>query len=216
MHRLLKRQLRKAFPNGVPKEGETFNADQINTFIEMVDQGYQSMAEQLTMTERTLDLSCAELTNRNQTLSLILDALPDMSFRIDKDGLVRDIRSGNFCTPFIGSDENFKAIENLDIVKNSPELKNFLKNYTSKNGKVAELELYAHETQYQVKARITAISNTRWLVVLRDISLTKQLEMLQKQRMEQIKKAQKQLSIEIYRHPKTVEDVPKCLLFSLI
>lgn len=193
MHRLLKRQLRKAFPNGVPKEGETFNADQINTFIEMVDQGYQSMAEQLTMTERTLDLSCTELTNRNQTLSLILDALPDMSFWIDKEGLVRDIRSGNFSPPFIDSEENFKAIEDLDIVINSPELKNFLTNYQSKSGKAAELNLYAHETHYQVKARITPISRTRWLLVLRDISLTKQLEMLQKQRMEQIQKAQKQL-----------------------
>lgn len=193
MHRLLKRQLRKAFPNGVPKEGETFNADQINTFIEMVDQGYQSMAEQLTMTERTLDLSCTELTNRNQTLSLILDALPDMSFWIDKEGLVRDIRSGNFSPPFIDAEENFKAIEDLDIVINSPELKNFLKNYQSKSGKAAELNLYAQETHYQVKARITPISHTRWLLVLRDISLTKQLEMLQKQRMEQIQKAQKQL-----------------------
>ncbi|CCN73378.1 sensor domain-containing diguanylate cyclase [Vibrio nigripulchritudo] len=193
MHRLLKRQLRKAFPDGVPEKGDTLDAKQLQKFIELVNQGYQSMAEQLTITERSLDLSCTELTKRNNTLSLILDALPDMSFWIDKEGLVRDIRPGNFPSSFISSEENFKELEEVSIVKSSPELANFLKSYQTKDKYVAELNLYANQTQYQVKARLTAISHNRWLLVLRDISLSKQLEMLQKQRLEQIQKAQKQL-----------------------
>ncbi len=193
MHRLLKRQLRKAFSNGIPKNGENFSSEQFNEFINLVEQGYQSMSEQLTIIERSLDLSCTELNSRNNTLSLILDALPDMSLWLDKEGIVRDIRSGNFFPTLIDSNENFIAIDKLSIVVNSPELANFVDNYQNKDGYVAELNLYSNETHYQVKAQITAINHKQWLLVLRDISLVKQLEILQKHRMDQIKKSQKQL-----------------------
>ena len=95
MHRLLQRQLRRIYTEGIPNDPE------FAKLIELVNEGYQNFDEQLMITERSLDISCNELTQRNQTLNLILDSLPDMSLWVDKQGNVKDIRSGNFEPPLL-------------------------------------------------------------------------------------------------------------------
>lgn len=95
MHRLLQRQLRKVFPQGLPDDPK------IQLLVELVESGYQSFSEQLTILERSLDISSDELNQRNQTLNSILDSLPDMSLWMDKDGIIRDVRIGHFDPPLL-------------------------------------------------------------------------------------------------------------------
>src|SRR5437867_610392 len=46
------------------------------------------------MLERSLELSSQELLDANSQLRAILDGLPDLYFRLDAEGRVRDFRGG--------------------------------------------------------------------------------------------------------------------------
>lgn len=187
MHRMLKRQLRKAYPNGMPKDAE------FTLFVEIVNQAYKSMSEELRITERSLDLSCEELNDRHNTLSKILDALPDMSMWLDQQGVIRDIRTGNFDPPLVSKTQEHGLISEVDFIQNSSGMQKFLRNYQDINSKKSEIELNCGERTYFVEARITSVSKHRWLLVIRDISIRRKLIELQTQRLDQIKRTQKQL-----------------------
>tara|TARA_Y100001956_G_scaffold3197_1_gene3159 strand:- start:3639 stop:5063 length:1425 start_codon:yes stop_codon:yes gene_type:complete len=187
MHRLLQRQLKRIYPDGVPEEPE------LEKLIQLVDDGYQSFEEQLAITERSLDISCNELNQRNNTLNQILDSLPDMSLWVDTQGNVKDIRSGNFEPPLLTSEANFSKIFELEIVRSSPELQTFIRDYQISGNKTADLNIQCAGTDYIMRVRLTNITPNSWLLVFRDIYLRKKLEELQAQRLEHSKRAAKQL-----------------------
>jgi|GEM_PF-2522499 len=187
MHRLLERQLKRVYPEGIPDDLH------FAQFIELVETGYKNFDEQLMITERSLDISCHELTQRNHTLNLILDSLPDMSLWIDKKGNVKDIRSGNFEPPLLTSEANFTNIFELKLVRDSPELQAFIEDYQNSDDKSAELSIRSFDTDYIMRVRLTKVSRNSWLLVFRDIYLRKKLEELQSQRLENSKRVTKQL-----------------------
>lgn len=187
MHRLLQRQLKRIYPQGIP------DTQQFEDFIQLVDAGYQNFDEQLVITERTLDLSCDELNQRNETLNLILDSLPDMSLWVDKKGYVKDIRSGNFEPPLLTAESNFRPISELDIVKHSPELQAFIDDYQNSGNKSGDLNINSGASEHIMRVRLTNISKNSWLLVFRDIYLRKKLEELQMQRLDHSKRVTKQL-----------------------
>lgn len=187
MHRLLLRQLKRIYPDGVPDEPK------LDMLVQLVNEGYQSFEEQLAITERSLDISCNELNQRNMTLNQILDSLPDMSLWVDTQGNVKDIRSGNFDPPLLTSEANYSNIFELEIVRSSPELQNFIRNYQISGNKTAELNMHSSGTDYIMRVRLTNITPNSWLLVFRDIYVRKKLEELQAQRLEHSKRAAKQL-----------------------
>jgi diguanylate cyclase (GGDEF)-like protein/PAS domain S-box-containing protein len=184
---MLKRQLKKAYPNGLPDNVE------FSHFIELIEQAYTSMSEELSITERSLDLSCEELQQRHDTLSKILDALPDMSMWIDQNGVIRDIRVGCFNPPLVSKEDEHASITSLEFYKNSVPLQHFLTGHEKVGSKRGELELSCETFTYYVEARLTSVSKHRWLLVIRDISLRRKLIEMQSQRLDQIKRTQKQL-----------------------
>ncbi|MGL0960610.1 sensor domain-containing diguanylate cyclase [Vibrio vulnificus] len=187
MHRLLQRQLRKVFPQGLPDDPK------IQLLVELVESGYQSFSEQLTILERSLDISSDELNQRNQTLNSILDSLPDMSLWMDRDGIIRDVRIGHFDPPLLSHDTDTDCIFELAFIKASSEFQAFLENYQSRGGRSEDIAFQLDDHEYRVRANITAVGNHRWLLVLQDIYLRKKLEEMQYQRLQQSKRAEKQL-----------------------
>ncbi|EIX4875609.1 TPA: sensor domain-containing diguanylate cyclase [Vibrio vulnificus] len=187
MHRLLQRQLRKVFPNGLPDDPK------LQQLISLVESGYDAFSEQLTILERSLDISSEELNHRNRTLNTILDSLPDMSLWIDKEGVVRDIRVGSFEPPLISAECKTEQLFELPFVQQSPELYAFLRDHQNTTKQSRDVALHFNGHEYLVKANLTAISQQRWLLVLQDIYLRKKLEEMQNQRLQQSKRAEKQL-----------------------
>ncbi|NVC64109.1 diguanylate cyclase [Vibrio sp. 05-20-BW147] len=187
MHRLLQRQLRKVFPNGLPDDPK------LQQLIGLVESGYDAFSEQLTILERSLDISSEELNHRNRTLNTILDSLPDMSLWIDKEGVVRDIRVGSFDPPLISAECKTDQLFELPFVQQSPELYAFLQDHQHTTKRSRDVALHFNGHQYLVKANLTAISQQRWLLVLQDIYLRKKLEEMQNQRLQQSKRSEKQL-----------------------
>jgi two-component system, sensor histidine kinase and response regulator len=87
-HRLLERQLKRHAGAGapVPEGWEAFLAAVSNAYDEF-DAGRRVL-------ERALELSSGELYRANAELRGILQALPDMLFRVDAGGTVTDLRQG--------------------------------------------------------------------------------------------------------------------------
>nr|WP_086938214.1 sensor domain-containing diguanylate cyclase [Thaumasiovibrio occultus] len=187
MKRLLTRQLRKAFPDGAPEDA------QFALFIDLVEQAYDSFNEQAQITERSLDLSCEELNQRNHTLEMILDSLPDTSLWIDAHGKVKDIRAGSITPAIVSADDNFSSLFDLPIVIQSPALRNFLTDFHTKRHQLAEIEICANQRRYYVSASLTMVSQSRWLLVLQDISSRKELDALQQLRVQELERSKRQL-----------------------
>jgi diguanylate cyclase (GGDEF)-like protein/PAS domain S-box-containing protein len=84
LHTLLLRQLRKWFPEGAP--------DGSAAFIEAVNAAYHQFDDDRRMLERSLELSSQELMEANNDLRAIFEAVPDLLFRIDRNGRIIDVR----------------------------------------------------------------------------------------------------------------------------
>ena len=98
-HSLLKRQMKKAF-------GDDFIiTDQWKKFIEMVNDAYDAADTDRRMLERSLELSSQELFQANSEMRAIFEAIPDLLFRVDADGIILDCKTGNTSDLFIAREK---------------------------------------------------------------------------------------------------------------
>lgn len=88
MHSLLKRQLKRQFG-----EGFTVPA-QWQPFIDRVDAAYHEFDSDRAMLEHSLELSSQELVDANSEMRAVFQAIPDLVFRVDQDGVILDIKAG--------------------------------------------------------------------------------------------------------------------------
>lgn len=88
MHSLLQRQLTKNFedPSGLPEEWQGF--------LDAVNAAYQEFDDDREMLERSLELSSQELLQANAEMRAVFQAIPDLLFRLDRDGLILDYQTG--------------------------------------------------------------------------------------------------------------------------
>ncbi len=86
MHRLLKRQIKKAL-SGDP-------SDDLAAFLELVSAAYERFDDDRDMLDRSLDLSSRELIQRNSEILAMFHAFPDTFIWVDAKGLVIDIKGG--------------------------------------------------------------------------------------------------------------------------
>jgi PAS domain S-box-containing protein len=88
MHTLLKRQLRRYF-------GEAWSIpEQWRLFIDAVNDAYCEFDTDRGMLERSLELSSQELLQSNSEMRAIFHAIPDLLFRLDRDGTILDYEAG--------------------------------------------------------------------------------------------------------------------------
>jgi signal transduction histidine kinase/DNA-binding response OmpR family regulator len=88
MHSLLKRQLQRFFGAGcvAPPEWQSFLA--------AVDEAYEHFESDRKLTERALELSSRELLEANSEMRAVFQAIPDLVFRLDHQGLILSIKGG--------------------------------------------------------------------------------------------------------------------------
>jgi C4-dicarboxylate-specific signal transduction histidine kinase len=85
LHSLLKRQLKRFFPDDrVPSE--------LQPILDAIDQAYQQFDNDRSMLERSLDLSSQELLQANGELRALVSAFPDHIVRLQPDGTILDIK----------------------------------------------------------------------------------------------------------------------------
>ena len=84
LHKLLKRQLLK---NSISFEDLPIN---FQKFINDVNEAYFDFDEDRSLIERALDLSSQELLEKNTELRSIFESIPELLFRVDKEGKIFD------------------------------------------------------------------------------------------------------------------------------
>ena len=88
MHRLLQRQLKRA------KLTETNLSHTTDILVRLVDEAYQQFDEERELLDRSLDISSAELVQRNALMRAVFMALPDVFLWVSRDGVIKDCRGG--------------------------------------------------------------------------------------------------------------------------
>jgi PAS domain-containing protein len=85
---LLKRQLTRAFGGGFQIPAEW------TEFLTMVDRAYSDFTVDHDLLERALEVSSQELLEVNSEIRAILQAFPDLIFRLGPDGTIRSVKAG--------------------------------------------------------------------------------------------------------------------------
>ena len=88
-HRLLQRQLKKVWADNPPSSGE------MELFLDAIHMAYLESDSDRKMLERSLELSSEELLEANADLRALFQAFPDVLFRLDRSGLILDVKSGH-------------------------------------------------------------------------------------------------------------------------
>ena len=101
MHSLLKRQLVRHLGDlsSVPVEWRAF--------LETVSESYYDFESNRQMLERSLELSAAELLGASSEMNALLQAIPDLLFRLDSDGTILDCKASDTTDFFVPPVELF-------------------------------------------------------------------------------------------------------------
>jgi PAS domain S-box-containing protein len=88
MHSLLKRQLKRCFGEGfvVPPEWREF--------LDAINDSYCEFDADREMVERSLELSSQELLQANSETRAVFQAIPDLLFRVDRNGTILGFKAG--------------------------------------------------------------------------------------------------------------------------
>jgi PAS domain S-box-containing protein len=85
---LLKRQLKRFFGNDCSRPAEW------DGFIAAVDSAYADFEVDRKLMERSLELSSQELIEANSEIRAIFQAIPDLVFRLDREGTILSVKAG--------------------------------------------------------------------------------------------------------------------------
>jgi diguanylate cyclase (GGDEF)-like protein/PAS domain S-box-containing protein len=88
MHRLLQRQLKRA------RLTEADLSQGTDALVRLVDEAYRQFDEEKEILDRSLDISSAELVQRNALMRAVFMALPDVFLWVSRDGVIKDCRGG--------------------------------------------------------------------------------------------------------------------------
>ncbi len=88
MHSLLKRQLKRHF-------GDQFSIPaEWRAFLDGVNEAYREFDADREMLEHSLELSSQEMLDANSEMRAVFQAVPDLVFRLDHQGIILDIKAG--------------------------------------------------------------------------------------------------------------------------
>jgi len=82
--------------------------------LHAVDQAYRQFDDDRAMLERSLDLSSQELLQANTELRALVSAFPDQILRLDRDGIILDVKGAAHTEPARGWVIDASIVEVLD------------------------------------------------------------------------------------------------------
>ncbi|WP_372870327.1 diguanylate cyclase [Shewanella sp.] len=188
MHRLLKRQLRRYFPDGLPE------SEELAAFVNSVNDSYNNFSCDEAILGHSLDISSQELNERNDTLNSLLDALPDTCIWVDEFEVIRDIRLGQQLDGLFSAADKFKCIDDIALLKGQHSFRSYLLSCRKNNRPERhECQLTLGNEQIFIETRFSPLKNMQVLVVFRDITMRKVVERLKNAALEESQRSGKQL-----------------------
>lgn len=185
MHNLLKRQLQKYLGKS------SIIPDDLSGFIEAINAAYESFDADRKMLDRSLELSTNELLQANAEIMAIIEAIPDVVFGLDKEGVVRSYKAGglyNFYIPpqiMLG-----KKITDLPLFTDQNKLENILNEINkTKSFDSFEYKILKDNQEFIYEARLFPVQNDQIIIIMRDVTKRVKIEQEIKKHRDNLEKS---------------------------
>ncbi|MBU1701107.1 MAG: response regulator [Candidatus Eisenbacteria bacterium] len=172
LHSLLQRQLRRHLGNV-----DTCTAE-LKNFIEAVNAAYIQSDEDRKMIERSLDLSSKELLEANSEIRAVVQALPDLFYRVDSNGVIIDCKASHSPDLLIPAGQQIgKRIQDIPEPEIGGRFHQMIQE-THRDGKLRsfEYELTIKGNLYHYEARIVPLTEDQMILFVRNITERKRAE----------------------------------------
>jgi len=165
MHNLLKRQLRRCF-------GDHFQLpEEWAEFIGIVNAAYRESDADRAMLERALELSSQELLQANSEMRAIFQAIPDLLFRLDGNGVILGYEAGRTTHFFLHPQELLgKRIQDIPLKNVGEKFGEAIQ--ACKTGTAANIEysLFMQGQRHFYEARLLPLPEDQIIVIIRNIT----------------------------------------------
>lgn len=182
-HSLLQRQLRRHLGGA----GELPVA--WRSFLEDVNLAYCAADADRGMLERSLDLSSQELLQANSEMRAVFQALPDIFYRIDREGSILAVKAGAALDFLCHPRRPGEKLQSIPVPAASEVLTKALRRAVAEKGPTSvEYSLPAQGKDAFFEARFVPLLEQQLIVIVRNISAEKRLEerLRQSQKMDAI------------------------------
>jgi PAS domain S-box-containing protein len=166
MHSLLRRQLKKAF-------GESFSVPpEWKGFTEMVDTAYHESDTDRNMLERSLELSSQELSEMNSEMRAIFEAIPDLLFRVDREGIILNCKTGNTSDLIFNRERLInRKIDDIPVPSVSRQFADAMDTVRkTKSPASAEYSLYIEGNEQFYEARFIPCAKDQIVIMVRNVT----------------------------------------------
>ena len=163
-HSLLRRQLKRHFPDQDPPV-------ELTPMLEGIDQAYRQFDNDRAMLERSLDLSSHELLQANAELRALVGAFPDQILRLDRSGVILDVKGAAHAEPARGWIAGRALVEVLDDGARTPMVVALARIARDRAPVSLELEIGADTaTPRLYEARLVPMEDAQVMLILRDVT----------------------------------------------
>jgi two-component system cell cycle sensor histidine kinase/response regulator CckA len=172
-HSLLRRQLKRLLQGGEPLPKDAVE------FIQAVDEAYQEFDTDREMLERALELSSQELLQANAEMRAIFQAIPDMLFRINGDGLILDFKAGRTDDFVLEPERSLvgKRIQGIPVKDVGRRFKEAIREIKERGSTVTiEYSLTIQGKRNHYEARMVPLMEGQFVVIVRNITARKEAE----------------------------------------
>lgn len=193
IHSLLKRQLKRCFGDNasIPDEWQEF--------IRMVNEAYQESDIDREMLERSLDLSSQELLEANSQMRSVFQAIPDLLFRIDCEGIILDVKAGATDDFLLQPGELLgKHIQNVPLPSVKDQFHDAIQQVRQERSMVSiEYSFMVQDQECFYEARMVPLLDTQIIVIIRNITTRKQMEQALRRAHDELEERIKQRTLEL-------------------
>jgi PAS domain S-box-containing protein len=194
-HNLLKRQLKRHF-------GDSFSVPaEWQKFISSVNEAYSQFDIDRGMLERSLDLSSQELLHANSEMGAIIQAFPDLLFRIDMNGKILDFKAGSKADLFTSRrhlvGKHLQDTPSQEVSRKFQDAINAV--FQRKTIISIEYSLRKKGKEFFYEARLLPLIDHQIIVIIRNITNLKRAEEALKTSEEKFRTLVENINIGVYR-----------------
>jgi PAS domain S-box-containing protein len=172
VHSLLKRQLRRFF-------GDEFSTpEEWRGFVDAVNEAYHEFDADREMLERALDLSSQELLQANSEMRAVFQAIPDLLFRLDREGVILEYKASVTTDLILSPQELYgKRIQDIFFAHVADKFRDAIRQ-VHENPSIVSIEYslvtLAGEQFYE--ARLVPLLENQIIAIIRNITERKRAE----------------------------------------
>ncbi len=170
MHNLLKRQLKRHF-------GDEFRIPaEMQAFLNGVNEAYREFDADREMLERSLELSSQEMLTANSEMRAVFQAIPDLVFRLDHQGVILDVKAGA-AGDLMSRREDLigKRIQDTPLKEVAQQFSEAIQRVVAENVPVSiEYSAVVQGQESYYEARLVPLPDKQIVVIVRNITERKQ------------------------------------------